>query len=105
MNRSGSGSHHSVVRTLAVGIALLLAAPALAQREVAEVEASAIWIGTVERGELVRQVRGPGVMERFGRGFHTHVRIAASQASEVELDQRVVIDTHATTLRRTRRSY
>ncbi len=90
-----SGSHHSVVRAASVGIAVLLAAPALAQEDLAEVQASVIWIGTVERGELVRQVRGPGTMERFGRGFHAHVRIAARQAAELQLDQSAVIDTRA----------
>jgi hypothetical protein len=90
-----SGSRHSVVRAAALGIAVLLVAPALAQEELAEVQASVIWIGTVEQGELVRQVRGPGTMERFGRGFHAHVRIAARQAAEVQLDQSAVIDTRA----------
>jgi HlyD family secretion protein len=93
-----SGSHHSVVRAAALGIGVLLAAPALAQDDLAEVEASVIWIGTVEQGELVRQVRGPGVMERFGRGFHAHVRIAARQAPEVQLDQSAIIDTRASKL-------
>ncbi|NKB88147.1 MAG: hypothetical protein GKS06_08005 [Acidobacteria bacterium] len=89
-------------RTLRTGavLAIALVAPvaAFAQEETAaleEVDARIIWVGTVERGSVVQQVRGPGTMERFGRGFHAHVRVMANHAAALQLDQEATVDTRS----------
>lgn len=88
-------------RTLSYRIALialltLACATATAQQDQASVvDSDTVWIGEVVRGDLTRHVRGPGVLERFGRGFHAHVRIASTQAMDVRLDQTASVDTRA----------
>lgn len=89
------GPQTTAARCAALPLVALLTVPALAQEPLPEVKASTIWIGTVEHGSITKQVRGPGVLERFGRGFHAHVRIASHTAGEVELDQSAIIDTRS----------
>ena len=72
-------------------VAATAAASVAAQEELPSVERATIWVGTVRSGEFVRQVRGPAVLERFGRGMHAHVRIAGEQAAAVVLDQESVV--------------
>lgn len=86
-----------IVAGLAALLSLATAATAQEQ-DLPVVDSSTIWTGQVERGTLVQEVRGPGVLERFGRGFHAHVRIAAVQARDVELDQSATVDTRADVL-------
>lgn len=76
----------------------LPARPALGQQQTPQVSSATIWIDTVQRGDLVTEVRGPGVLERFGRGFHAQARVAARAAVDVALDQTATVDTRSQVL-------
>lgn len=82
-----------VVQLSAAVLAVAAVVPTPLQQGVPDVALATVWIGEVQGGELTIQVRGPGVLERFGPGFHAHVRIASLQAAAVGLDQRGIIDT------------
>lgn len=83
----------SRVRAATVLAAALLFVPMVSAQEPPAVDSATVWIGEVVRGDFTIQVRGPGVLERFGRGFHAHVRVAAQQAAALELDQPATVDT------------
>jgi HlyD family secretion protein len=76
------------MRIAAVLFVALTALPVWSQEPV--VAKATIWLDTVKRGEMLRQVRGPGeITERRS----VALRIAETQVKEIQAGQEVSIDT------------
>jgi HlyD family secretion protein len=77
-------------------VMLLAGIAATAQVQPPTVSRSAIWVETVKRGDLVRQVRGLGELRsdaQAASGFRAVAKIAADQAADIRSGQAVKIDT------------